>query len=772
MERLDTLFKQDDSYKSIIEKGEPWTDPDFPHDNSVVEGIEGVNGWMRASQYFEGREKIYDSFSADDIEQGILGDCYLLAAVSALAEFPGRVQQLFLQTNRNNAGCYVVRLFICGKYVNIHVDDYFPLDASSRLAFAGSKGEELWVMLVEKAWAKVHGDFSRIEGGDSRETLAAITGAPAEFYKHKDMSTEDLWKLIKTADETNCVMCTGASSDSKGIVKNHAYTLINAYEFNHEGENVRLLQIRNPWANTEWTGAWSDEDSRWTPELRKKFNHNSADDGLFFMPFDDFAKIFVHTFIARSRDGYHNSSLVVEKEKAFAMFKVKKSTKGFVSAYEVTRKLGEMIVPDYTVAQMTLELYKFDKEKDILVPLKAACNNKVGQTNIEVELDKGIYVVAAKYETPTKIPYISFSNYTDIKVSLVELKINDISEVTYEKLNESINSIKTDYKTKDTPQKLFAGTFRTCLAGDRLFWIEESYNKSETYICENCRETRKFLDGCWICKECVYEICSKCRPKEIVKEKEVMKCNGGHTMEFEASEKEEIFFCEKCGKAYYSIVHRWQCTSCELDICPLCIPSPEDFKDNEIPEIETCYNDHKLEFVKERTKTRGYDCSLCEKTRNAENGRWTCYECGINLCTICKPNKEAKGGLLSIQTRLIACDKGHALSFACSSPLPECSLRCDKCKEVVGADNWRWNCDQCNFAVCTNCKSAPEGRKDLICPNSHMLEYTTLPKERATYGRCDYCLKSFKYEGGAYCCSPCPYTYCTKCVETITQSNL
>ena len=318
MEKLITLCEQSKGYKDIIANGVPWTDPDFPHDNSVTRGIEGSFRWFRASKIFNNREKVYDSFSGDDIEQGVLGDCYLLSSISALAEFPGRVEKLFVQKEKDSAGCYVVTLYVSGKKIDVIVDDYFPVDSNSRLAFAGSKGQELWVMLIEKAWGKVHGDFYTIEGGDSRESLAAITGAPVEYNRHKDRGFEEMWLILKKFDMNNYAMCTGANVDIKGIVRSHAYTLIGVYEFKLSGENIRLVQIRNPWGCTEWTGEWGDNDPRWSKDMRREFNHVSKDDGIFYMPYKAFYNIFIHTFVAKVYDDYAYSDLTISGTKGRA----------------------------------------------------------------------------------------------------------------------------------------------------------------------------------------------------------------------------------------------------------------------------------------------------------------------------------------------------------------------------------------------------------------------------------------------------------------------
>jgi hypothetical protein len=49
-----------------------------------------------------------------------------LASLSALAEFPNNIKNLFLTDSKNSAGIYAVRFFIRGKPWVITVDDYIP----------------------------------------------------------------------------------------------------------------------------------------------------------------------------------------------------------------------------------------------------------------------------------------------------------------------------------------------------------------------------------------------------------------------------------------------------------------------------------------------------------------------------------------------------------------------------------------------------------------------------------------------------------------------
>jgi len=56
------------------------------------------------------------------------------------------------------------------------VDDKFPCSAKGPL-FSRSHGPELWVLLLEKAYAKLYGAYDKIEGGFAGEALRDLTGA-------------------------------------------------------------------------------------------------------------------------------------------------------------------------------------------------------------------------------------------------------------------------------------------------------------------------------------------------------------------------------------------------------------------------------------------------------------------------------------------------------------------------------------------------------------------------------------------------------------------
>jgi tetratricopeptide (TPR) repeat protein len=121
-----------------------------------------------------------NDIEAADILQGGLFGCWFLSSLAALAEYPRLVEALFLPCSReyNESGVYFVLFCKNGLWTSVRVDDYIPCFPASGPVFSKSRGNEIWVLLVEKAYAKLHGSYLGIQSGKSYEALMDLTGAP------------------------------------------------------------------------------------------------------------------------------------------------------------------------------------------------------------------------------------------------------------------------------------------------------------------------------------------------------------------------------------------------------------------------------------------------------------------------------------------------------------------------------------------------------------------------------------------------------------------
>ena len=132
-----------------------------------------------------------------------------------MAEYPGRIRKLFTNDTVDEDGIYGIKLTKNGVKKTVYVDDYLPV-LQERLVFASSKGPELWVPLIEKAFAKVHGSYGRIVAGNAAEALRDLTGAPSWTHDLKKYDG-DLFGLLEEADGKKHIVCAGCDSAAYGL---------------------------------------------------------------------------------------------------------------------------------------------------------------------------------------------------------------------------------------------------------------------------------------------------------------------------------------------------------------------------------------------------------------------------------------------------------------------------------------------------------------------------------------------------------------------------
>lgn len=107
-----------------------------------------------------------------------------MAALAALAERPDRIFNLFLLRELNSVKYYSIKLLFKGKWLTIDIDQNIPT-LYNKPAFSDAVGSELWVVLLEKAWAKMYTSYKRIEAGYPEEGLHDLTGAPIKQIRMK-----------------------------------------------------------------------------------------------------------------------------------------------------------------------------------------------------------------------------------------------------------------------------------------------------------------------------------------------------------------------------------------------------------------------------------------------------------------------------------------------------------------------------------------------------------------------------------------------------------
>ena len=281
---------------------------------------------------FENPQFYIEGASASDVRQGFNGDCWFLSALCAISNKKNLIDRICVARDEK-VGVYGFVFHRDGEWFHTVVDDKLYLTAadwweshddekrifeninrqeaemkyretfqkgSKALYFAQCREEnETWLPLLEKAFAKAHGDYSAIDGGFTGEAIEDLTGGvTTELFATDILDKDQFWnEEIKKVNQHFLFSCATGTFDKwqesdtasqtgarAGIIRMHAYSIMDAVE--RKGQ--RLLKIRNPWGSDEWRGAWSDGSEQWTAEWMKELDHTFGDDGMFWISYEDF----------------------------------------------------------------------------------------------------------------------------------------------------------------------------------------------------------------------------------------------------------------------------------------------------------------------------------------------------------------------------------------------------------------------------------------------------------------------------------------------------
>ena len=249
-------------------------------------------GWKKVGSYY------INGAEALEIDQGPLGDCYFLAALSSA----GWVNKNLIKSVDKN-GTHTMTFYTwLKKAEKVSVSEEIPCSLSENTPAYGSSttSGETWPAVWEKAYAKWdtgcsndHPNILKIAGGNGGTALRQITGKGYSYYYLYNLTSRlnTVWSwLDKNTDYTGKTltpMVVNTSSidreDSLGIVSSHVYSVLGIETVNKK----KRIILRNPWAWKEpkkycREGSWNG----------LKLNTN----GVFSIEFERFLEYFYNLY--------------------------------------------------------------------------------------------------------------------------------------------------------------------------------------------------------------------------------------------------------------------------------------------------------------------------------------------------------------------------------------------------------------------------------------------------------------------------------------------
>uniref|UniRef100_A0A8K9WP34 Calpain-3 n=1 Tax=Oncorhynchus mykiss TaxID=8022 RepID=A0A8K9WP34_ONCMY len=251
---------------------------------------------LTSTEICENPQFIVGGASRTDICQGDLGDCWLLAAIACLTlneKLLYRVVPQDQSYSEGYGGIFHFQFWRYGDWVDVVIDDRIPTFNNQLVFTKSAERNEFWSALLEKAYAKLHGSYEALKGGNTTEAMEDFTGGVTEFYEMKE-APKELYKIMKKALERGSMM--GCSIDVMVVsIVTWSGVCVSPLckQSQHKASKVRLVRLRNPWGQVEWNGPWSDNSKEWvslSKGEKDQLQHQSAEDGEFWMSFEDFKK--------------------------------------------------------------------------------------------------------------------------------------------------------------------------------------------------------------------------------------------------------------------------------------------------------------------------------------------------------------------------------------------------------------------------------------------------------------------------------------------------
>lgn len=288
----------------VQEKRIRWERPIYATELSASHGNdkkEEEGDSLNKEKVFASNAKLFvDGVSSGDIVQGQLGDCWVMSSSSVLATRPEMLMQCFWRGDSyKSRGMFICRFMKNFIWRYVMIDDRiavhgFGNDRAGKPFFSRCRDpNELWVILLEKGFAKLYGSYEYLTKGYIDDALNSFTGfcpeqvilnsAFPEFCEDPFAPTnpsqkygDPFWNKLLRYKETGSLMgCSiqlrpnsndkPESSAGYGLYFKHAYAFVDVGEIKTaNGKTERLVKLRNPWGFAQWYGEWSDDSDERT----------------------------------------------------------------------------------------------------------------------------------------------------------------------------------------------------------------------------------------------------------------------------------------------------------------------------------------------------------------------------------------------------------------------------------------------------------------------------------------------------------------------------
>lgn len=389
------------------------------------------------------------------ISKGLYHSNYFVTAMNALMKYPSLIYSLFPFLEKSINGCYGVYLRVNGEWKLVLVDETFPCCVNSRgirfFALASTPEKEIWINLIEKAYAKINGGYDKIINGSIIDVFDAVTNSIIE--KHNVISNEETYKIIDNAVNDKFIIVAKAKNNfdkNVGIVKNENYIINSIRNVNIGAITEILIEMKNIFEAQKFSGNWSNDNYKWIPSL-KNLRYNN--DNQFFISLNDFVNYFSVIYVVKvhpieNEDNFIYSNIKYSKKEIatpnIATITIPKCATKTKIYIQLHRKKSICYIPSY--------LLLIDSKNRYIKSIST--NDNI--INIDIDLSEGDYYlisdVGYRYYSRVDPHGYTVSIYANSDAQIAKDNNSDVNDIIRKALlsysRKNIEVIKGDFGLK------------------------------------------------------------------------------------------------------------------------------------------------------------------------------------------------------------------------------------------------------------------------------------------------------------------------------------
>ena len=497
-----------------------WRRPEEFINNEIIESLTENNSILRVFK----RDKEPEP---NDIRQEILSFSFLDSCISALTEKYNLIKRLFITNIYNENGLYKIKLCHNGQWKNIIIDDYFPCIPCSMPIVSNCQSNELWILILQKALAKLFGNYYNLSFINISDFFLTLTGCPSILINLKDNfeinEKNEIFERIKNYITVKKYIALAISKldeekinndnefigqnknnnnklyDSKLTIQNYGYSIIDIKDKYKPG----IIILRKIWYDEKKEKIIDN----YTNQIISHFPTliNDLNDNIIILTYDKFLSEFSSLAVCfinnwneiRLRGKFiniQNENNNIAISKYYYSINLEKPTNLIISLFQENNNINNK----NNLFDISLSIFKYDLKNNIINLIKSYDFILSSNIQIELNLPSGNYII---YPRTSGCFFNSYINHIfNINNSEIDEK-NYIYNLETKKFSKIfINTIKDIFKKYDIYLNNCLNyeefnNFYKCINNESLSQKEYNIKISSNYQSYNKSITEKgFID--------------------------------------------------------------------------------------------------------------------------------------------------------------------------------------------------------------------------------------------------------------------------------------